>query len=126
MPAPHSEDLRSRFVAAYKAELGTIKQLAKTFGVGEATGQRWIKLDRQTGTVSAKPMGGFRHKKRTPEVDALLESLVKDEPNWASHELAEKVSEVLGIQVNRRTISKWLGELGMTFKRGSSGRSRRG
>lgn len=46
MGAPISTDLRTRVVAAYKAGRGTYREIAELFGVGEASVDRWLRLDR--------------------------------------------------------------------------------
>lgn len=59
MSKPYSDDLRLRAVAAVEAGLSR-RQAAEDFSVGASSVIRWSERHRQTGSVSAKPMGGSR------------------------------------------------------------------
>lgn len=123
MPRPHPPELRQRVVDAYLKEGGTYAEVAARFNVGEASVSRWLALVRRTGDVAAKPMGGARrHRKLTPEAIAHIVSLIRDEPNWTTTELAEEVEDVFEICVSRHAVGRVLRREGMTFKRGSSDR----
>jgi transposase len=59
MGRPYSVDLRERVVAAFRGGLGRA-EVAASFQVSESSVQRWARLERQSGSVAAKPMGGKR------------------------------------------------------------------
>lgn len=59
MASPYSVDLRERVVAAFRAGLSRADAAAR-FQVSESSVQRWARLERQSGSVAAKPMGGKR------------------------------------------------------------------
>ena len=122
MPRPHPPELRQRVLDAYARHLDTYKEIAERFCVGEASVSRWVSQLRRTGSLAPKPAGGKRPRGLTPDAVALVLSLVRDEPNWTTAELANEVAEALGIRVSREVIGQTLRREGITFKRGSSDR----
>jgi transposase-like protein len=56
---PHSEDLRSRVIAAVEGG-ASYRQAAARFGVSGSAAMKWVRRFRQTGSIAAKPMGGDR------------------------------------------------------------------
>jgi transposase len=60
MARSYSLDLRERVVARVTAG-ETIRSVAKTFGVSEASVVKWSQRFRATASAAAKPMGGRRH-----------------------------------------------------------------
>lgn len=123
IPAPISLDLRRRIVDAYENGEGTYREIAERFGVGEASVSRYVRLNRYCeGDLSPKNAGGDRRSvKFSPEVRRYVSSLVLDEPNWTTQELADELEEVYGLEVSRQQVGRLLHALGFTFKRGSSG-----
>ncbi len=122
MPRPLPIELRVRAVKAYLAQEGTYAEIGARFGVGEASVNRWVSRFRATGEVAALPAGGQRPRKITPKAEEHLRSLVEDEPNWTTSELAEQLREDFGIDASRHAVGRALRRLNLTFKRGSSGR----
>ena len=61
MARPYSLDLRSRLIEAVRSGMSA-RAAADHFGVGVATGVRWARQFRSTGSASPGQMGG--HKKR--------------------------------------------------------------
>src|SRR5438093_4465176 len=49
---------RERAVAAYHAGEGGYHELARLFGIAYRTLQRWVALERATGSVAPRPNGG--------------------------------------------------------------------
>lgn len=127
MPRPYSMELRTRVVGASEAGEGTFKELAKRFKVGEATVNRWVSRKRRTGSAEPSPMGGAN---RPPLVDAAGEALLRDlldnNPDCTQLELCEEYLAARGVQVSSQTMSRTVGRLGYTRKKGSSGEGRPG
>ncbi len=120
MPAAHPVALRERVVKAYKASEGTFAELAERFDVGEASVNRWVSLERRTGSVAPRPAGGSRRPWAiTPEALDYMLSLIADEPMWTTTELANELAEVLDIKGSRHTVGRALRSAGLTSKRGS-------
>ena len=121
MPKPHPKELRERVVAAYKAGEGTFKSLAERFMVGEASVNRWVSLERRTGSVAATPTGGWHGPRRVDEAgEALLRDLIDNNPDCTLRELCVEYKEARGVDVSTQTMSDTLRRLGYIRKRGSS------
>lgn len=119
MPAPFSNDLRTRVLAAYDRGMPTI-QIARTFAVSPAWARRLKQRRRETGEVAARPMGGATIIKVDREKLALL---VREQPDATLKELRDR----LGVQCAQSTICAALKAIGMSFKkRRSTRRSRTG
>ena len=56
---PYSDDLRWRAVTAVAGGM-SCHEVAELFSVGVSSVIRWVQRERETGSVSAKPMGGHR------------------------------------------------------------------
>jgi transposase len=75
---------RERAVAAYHAGEGGYHELARLFGVGYRTLQRWVALERATGSVAPRPNGGGW---RCPSDMTMLEMIVREAPDATLAEL---------------------------------------
>jgi transposase len=121
MPKPHPRELRERVVAAYKAGEGSFRSLGKRFKVGEASVNRWVSLERRTGSVEPKPTGGWHGPRKVDEAgEELLRDLVDNNPDSTLKELGAAYMEARGVEVATQTMSDTLKRLGYTRKRGSS------
>ena len=83
MGAPDTLDLRERVVAAFRAGLSRL-ETATRFRVSQSSVQRWSRLDRETGSVAARPMGdrareggGNRPFALAGERDRIIERIAK-------------------------------------------------
>ena len=117
MPAPYSQDLRDRVLAAYDRGM-TTRQIATVFAVSSSWARRVKQRRRETGETSHRPMGA-------PIVikvnRARLAELVRQKPDATLAELRE----LLGVRCGISTICEALQELGLSFKkRRSTPRSR--
>src|SRR3712207_6131581 len=110
----YSEDLRERVVRA--VALGTPrKEVAATFAVSVPTIERWLRLQRETGSLAPRPAPGPVAVKTEALVAALPERL--DE--HADATLGEQCSwwrGASGVQVSTATMSRALARLGRTRK----------
>ena len=124
MPKPHPIELRARVVAAHKAGEGSFKDLADRFMVGEASVNRWVALERRTGSVAPRPMGGANSPRMVDEVgELLLMDLLDNNSDCTLVELCEAYEDARSIRVSSQTMSTTVRRLGYTRKRGSSGGS---
>lgn len=116
-----SMDLRERAVAAYRAGEGTQVEVAKRFGIGEASLRRWLRRDRETGSIA--PITEYRHGP-APSFEgadmAILEELLASTPDVTNAELAEAMHARTGLLVSASTISRAIAVLGWTRKKSSS------
>ena len=119
MPRPHPPELRSRVVAAYKKGEGSFPEIAARFRVGEASVNRWVALDRKTGSIRPKAMGGAnRPRVVDPAGEALLCDLIENNPECVLHELCEAYLDARGVRVSTQTMSTVVRRLGFTRKKG--------
>lgn len=123
MPKPCALDLRTRVVDAYKKKEGTYDEIAARFSIGVASLSRWLRLDRETGSLEPRrPEEPRSDKVIQGDVLEYMLHLIQDEPNWTTSELALTLNEAFGLELDRRTVGTALRNAGFTFKRGSSGR----
>jgi len=117
MPSPLSNDLRARFLAAYQAEEGSLRELAVRFRVGEATTNRWWSRFKRTGEVDPRKPGGG-HEPMLDETDLeSIDLLTHDFPTLTVTELIAKFVEEGGRPVSRSTMQRALTKLGYTRKK---------
>lgn len=117
MPAPYSNDLRERVVAAYLGGQGTYAEIAERFDVGVATVDRWVSRKRRSGSVAPDPMGGDRHSKFSPEAEARLAQMVSEQPDITRDELVKCVRDELDLVVSPAAVQRALVRLGLTRKK---------
>jgi len=58
MPRAYSQDLRVRVIGAVETG-ASARAAARLFGVSASTTVKWVQRWRRTGSVEAKPMGGY-------------------------------------------------------------------
>ncbi len=76
MPRPNSRDLRKRVFGAVAAGLSA-PVAGRLFGVSASTAEKWVQQWRRTGSLAAKPMGGYERSPLDTCVELLL-SLIDD------------------------------------------------
>ena len=113
--------MRERVVAAHREGKGTYAQISELFRVGEASVSRWLRLDREAGTLDPKPVPG-----RAPKLDAqgraVLRELVEADSDATLAELAERLRERVGVTLVVSAIHKTLAKMGITRKKKTSTR----
>jgi transposase-like protein len=75
---------RERAVAAYRTSEAGYHALARVFGIGYRTLQRWVARKRETGSVAPRPNGGGW---RSPIDMRMLETVVREAPDATVAEL---------------------------------------
>lgn len=117
MPAPLDLDLRRRVVEAYEGGDGTVEEVAARFVVGPASLKRWVWRWRATGSFEPKARKGGRPPKVDAACDEVLRDLVAAQPDAFCWELAERLHERTGVEVDEDTIGRALTRLGITRKK---------
>lgn len=117
MPAPLSNDLRQRIVEAYLAGEGTLAEIAARFAIGPASVTRFVRLYRQTGSVTPKPHNGAPETRVRPEDIPLLKAWLNENPSLTQTELAQRYSAHTGRSTSQRSISRTLIRHGITRKK---------
>lgn len=120
---PLSGDLRVRFCRALDRGLSA-RAAARLFEVSAATGVRWAKAWRTTGSVEPGKVSGHMRPLLEGERAWLLARIEQDK-DATLHELLAMLRAERGVVVSCDTLWRYLRRLGKTFKkRRSSPRSR--
>jgi transposase len=119
VPAPLSLDLRRRVVQAYLDGEGTYEEIAARFELGRATVNRYLRLERNTGSVAAKPVGGSKSILTDEDMES-IHLIVFDQPDITLAELRERFIADGGAPVGKSTLCRGLVRLGMTRKKSRS------
>lgn len=114
MAKPYSEDLRERVVAAVEGGLSR-RKAAALFGVGISTVVHWVRRFRETGSVSAKPMGGDHRSRLTQERVWILER-IEAAPDLTVEELRTELKD-RGVSVGYGTVWRFFAREDITFKK---------
>jgi transposase len=117
MVASISEDLRQRVVSAYKAGGVTYAQVAKQFSVGNASVSRWLRLDREQGSLAPKAHGGGQKRLIEGDNEKLLRVLVLAHPDWTEAEYTREFNAKTGLSLKASTIGRAIRRLGFGVKK---------
>ena len=112
---PYSEDLRERVVRAV-AQGAPRRDVAATFAVSVPTIERWLRRQRETGSLAPQPVPGPPAVKTAALVAALPGRLAER----SDATLAEQCAwwrDVSGVAVSTATMSRALTRLGWTRKK---------
>ncbi len=114
MGKPISDDLRAHVVDTVEGG-ATIPEAAEQFGVSIRSVVRFLKLYRETGSVSPARFGGYKDF-ALAEHEYLVRQLVAEQPDITLEELGARLARE-GIAVGKSSISRFLHHLELTFKR---------
>jgi len=123
MPRAYSDDLRCKLLEAYEAGRGSLRELARQFGVSWGyskkiraqqvrTGQRERPQQLQHGPAS----------QLTLAVEQQLRSALRQQPDLTLAELQQRLAERAGVSISRSQLWVWLQRLGLRYKKNRSGR----
>ena len=111
----YSKEFRERAVACVK-EGKSRTSICAFFGIGIATLDRWLRLQREHGSVEAKKRGTYQPRK----VDAsALQAAIAAQPDATLEELAHL------FDCSHQTIDYWCRKLGITRKKNHAVRGKR-
>jgi len=114
MAKPYSEDLRWRVVEAIDGG-ATIPDAAEQCGVSISSVVRFLKLHRDTGSVSAAKFGGYKEFVLARH-EELVRKLVAEQPDITLAELSARLAEEK-VTVGKSSISRFLHHLKLPFKK---------
>ena len=114
MPKPYSEDLRARVIAAIEAG-ATRPEVADQYSVSLSSVGRFVRLDRETGSVSAAKFGGYKEFALAAH-EVLVRQLVAEQPDVTLAELVTQLSKKR-ITVGKSSVSRFLHHLKLSFKK---------
>jgi transposase len=96
------------------------REAARVFKTAPSTTVRIVRRFKETGSIEARPRGGFRHGKLPPHRDFILKTVASQGditmPELAAVLLAEKA-----ITIAPATLSRFLIACGFSFKKNTSG-----
>lgn len=120
---PYSDDLRWRAVNAVAGGM-SCHEVAEIFSVGVSSVIRWVQRERETGSVSAKPMGGDRGSRIVGADREWLLAQIAAGPDRTLEELRRKLAEH-GLVVGYGTVWRFCSRENQTFKKNSVRRAAR-
>ena len=118
MAKPYSEDLRRRAVETV-ADGASIPETAEQCGISISSVVRFLKLHRDTGSVSPAKFGGYKDFTLAEHED-LVRQLVADRPDITLAELAARLTKKK-IAVGKSSVARFLHHLKLPFKKKSAG-----
>ena len=96
------------------------REAARVFRTAPSTTVRIVRRFRETGSIEARPRGGFRHGKLPAQRDFILKT-VAARPDITMPELAAVLLSDKQITVASATLSRFLIACGLSFKKNTSG-----
>jgi transposase len=126
MPRPYSDDLRCKLLEAYEGGGGSLRELAKQFGVSWGYSKKIRGQQLRTGQKERPPQTQHGPASRlTPAVEQQLRSALRQQPDLSLAELRQRLAERAGVAVSRSRLWVWLQRLGLRHKKNRSGRRSR-
>jgi transposase len=117
MAKPLDKDLRVRVVGAVREGMSRHAAAAR-FGVSVASAVRWCQLEKETGSVAPKPIGGARPSKLSADRGFLL-TLVKAEPDLTITEIRGRLAK-RGVSAGHATVWRFLDREKLSFKKNAA------
>src|SRR5713226_4764738 len=108
MAKPYSEDLRRRVVEAIDSG-ATIPDAAEQCGVSISSVVRFLRLQRETGSVSGAKFGGYKEFALVAH-EELVRSLIEEQPDITLAELEIRLAKKK-VLVGKSSISRFLDHL---------------
>lgn len=121
MSQAYDVEFRERAVAAYNAGEGGYHDLARVWGIGYRTLQRWVAQERATGSVAPRaPGGGWR----CPIDLGVLEVVVREAPDATVGELCWAYNRRVPrpAQTTRTSFGRAMRRVNFVLKKNGRGR----
>ena len=115
----YSQDLREKVVAAVAQDKQSNRQIAELMGISESTIEKWMRRERETGSVAAFPHAGGVARVLALHGD-FLRRAVKAQPDISLEELCVLTQAELKLRVNASMVSRELSGLGLGRKKRAS------
>jgi transposase len=122
MAKPYSEDLRRRVIDAVDGG-ATIPEAGEQCGVSISSVVRFLKLQRETGSVGAAKFGGYKEFVLASH-EELVRGMIEEQPDITLVELKARLAKK-NVSVSKSSISRFLIHLKLPFKKKSAGRRAR-
>ena len=108
MPAPLSNDMRKRIIAAKEHGISHA-QIAREMQISVSAITRLLALYRETGRYDARPLNNGRKPRLDEETLSKIEKRIQEQPDIALHELIEEYSLPVSAPALCKTINRKLG-----------------
>ena len=115
MPAPYSQDLRTR-VIGFMALGGSARAAATRFDVSISSAARWTRRWRAEGHARPRAMGGDRRSRLSEHGPKVLQ-LVARQPDLTLQEIRSALAASCGITVGLSAVYRFLGAHNLTLKK---------
>ncbi len=119
MARPYPEELRRRVVETVE-DGATIPEASEQHGVSISSVVRFLRLSRETGSVSPAQFGGYKDFSLAEHEDR-IRRWVAEQPDITLMELKAKLAKER-VTVGKSSISRFLHHLGLRFKKKRAGR----
>jgi transposase len=115
-----STDLRRRAVEAYERGDGSVPTVATRFAISVSSLHRWLRRQRETGSVEREPRSGGKPRRVTPDGEAMLRVWLDEDPSAPQHELATRLAGAGQPVVSQQTVGRTLARMALTHKKSRS------
>lgn len=120
MPEPYSNDLRRKFFQAYGRGEGSLKELAKRFGVSEDWAKKLSARRRKTGQIEISVWRHGPQSRVTSAIREWMERQMRRQPDLTLHELQQRLEREQRLQLSVGWIWILLRRWGLRHKKNRS------
>lgn len=120
MPEPYSNDLRRKFFQAYDRGEGSLKELAKRFGVSEDWAKKLSARRRKTGQVEIVAWRHGPQSRVTAAIREWMERQMRRQPDLTLQELQQRLEREQRLQLSVGWIWMLLRRWGLRHKKNRS------
>ncbi len=121
MAKAYSDDLRQKFLEAYRQGEGSLPALAQRFHVSVGWTQQVWATFRRTGSWARPPSGPRgRRSMFSAEIRRQVHGWIEQQPDLTLHQLQSRLRGELGLRASIGGLWNLLGELGLRLKKSRS------
>lgn len=120
MAEPYSNDLRRKFFQAYDRGEGSLRELAKRFGVSEDWAKKLSARRRKTGQIEIRAWRHGPQSRVTVAIREWMERQMRRQPDLTLHELQQRLEREQRLQLSVGWIWILLRRWGLRHKKNRS------
>jgi transposase len=120
MGKAYSDDLRRKLLEAHDRGEGSLRELAKRFGVSVPYAWKISRQRRRTGQMERVQQRHGRRSRMTPEVQSSLRGLLRQQPDTTLRELQQRLGERVQVRVSVQHLWRVLQKMGWRLKKSRS------
>ena len=120
MPEPYSNDLRRKFFQGYDRREGSLKELAKRFGVSEDWAKKLSARRRKTGQIEIRAWRHGPQSRVTAAIREWMERQMRRQPDLTLQELQQRLEREQRLQLSVGWIWILLRRWGLRHKKNRS------